>query len=121
MKRMMSIAVLVLIATAGVTAPARVTTVTMKDMKFEPAVVTIHRGETVAWQNLSPIIHNIVDVPSESPKAGIMTLPKGAESFQSGLMNYGAAYVHTFDTPGTYNYACTMHIANKMIGKVVVK
>lgn len=100
--------------------PAAVVTMTA-DMKFVPATVVIHKGQTVAWQNTSPAIHNVVDVPAQSPDPAAMKLPKHATPFDSGLLNYGAAYVHTFTVPGTYRYACTLHIANGMVGKVVVK
>lgn len=91
------------------------------DMRFSPAKITIHRGQMVAWQNLSHQIHNVVDVPAQSPKAGVMTLPKGATTFDSGLMNYGQTYVQTFTVPGTYKYACSLHIANGMLGEIIVK
>lgn len=105
--------------TADSSAPAIITM--GEDMRFSPAKIVIHRGQTVAWQNMSHNIHNIVDIPAQSPRAGIMTLPKGAVGFDSGLMNYGQTWVQTFSVPGTYKYACTLHIANKMFGEIVVK
>lgn len=91
------------------------------DMRFSPAKIVIHRGETVAWQNMSHQPHNVVDVPDQSPKPGIMALPKGASTFDSGLVSYGQFFVQTFNVPGTYKYACTLHIANGMVGQIVVK
>ncbi len=91
------------------------------DMKFSPARIVIHRGQMVAWENLSHQIHNVVDIPDQSPKKGVMTLPKGASTFDSGLMNYGATFVQTFNVPGTYKYACSLHIANGMLGEIIVK
>ncbi len=91
------------------------------DMKFTPKKIVIQRGQVVAWENLSHQIHNVVDIPDQSPKKGVMTLPKGASTFDSGLMNYGATFVQTFNVPGTYKYACSLHIVNGMVGEIVVK
>lgn len=91
------------------------------DMRFSPVKIVIHRGQAVAWENLSHQIHNVVDVPDQSPKKGVMTLPKGASTFDSGLMNYGGTFVQTFNVPGTYKYACSLHIANGMLGEIIVK
>ena len=92
-----------------------------EDMRFSPAKVTIHKGQTVVWQNLSQQIHNVVDIPAQSPKAGVMTLPKGATTFDSGLMKYGQTFVQTFSVTGTYKYACSLHIPNGMLGEITVK
>jgi len=91
------------------------------DMRFSPAKIVVHRGQMVAWQSLSKQIHNVVDVPEQSPRPGVMTLPKGATTFDSGLMRYGQTYVQTFTVPGTYKYACSLHIANGMVGQIIVK
>ena len=50
-----------------------------------------------------------------------VTLPKGAQKFDSGYLNPSQSYEHTFRTPGTYQYVCTLHEVQRMIGQIIVK
>ncbi len=91
-------------------------------MRFSPATVTIHRGQTVEWQNLSSTqTHNVVDDPSLVTNPADAKLPKGTKPFSSALLREGSTYEHTFTVPGTYRYACTPHEIDRMVGTVIVK
>ena len=77
-------------------------TVTLVNVSFAPAVVNISAGQTVEWKwNDGQIPHNVT-----------------FDAFHSATMITGT-YFHTFDTPGVYQYRCTIHI--NMVGTVVVR
>jgi plastocyanin len=47
-------------------------------------------------------------------------LPSGAQAWNSGDINPGQTFTHTFDTPGTYKYFCIPHEVAGMTGTIVV-
>ncbi len=83
-------------------------TVTVRAMDgnmFSPATVTINVGDTVTWVNAD------TDTPHNSVS--------NDDLWDSGNMNSGAKFSHTFDTAGTFAYTCTYHAG--MNGTVIVK
>ncbi len=76
--------------------------VSIVDMMFEPAILTITPGTTVTWTNNDGSNH-IVEFPGE----------------KSARMKMGATYSKRFDQPGTYDYLCAIHGA-MMSATVVV-
>ncbi|MDZ7771739.1 MAG: plastocyanin/azurin family copper-binding protein [Balneolaceae bacterium] len=96
-------------------------TVTMTNtMKFEADTVRISTGETVRWENTSLLAHSVTADPSEATLEKSARLPDGAEAFDSGMLDPGESYEHTFREPGTYRYFCIPHEAVKMYGWVIV-
>ena len=87
-------------------APARRDTVraTMRQLEFAPARIEVAAGTTVIWTNNAPLQHSVV---------------ADNGSFDSGLIDPGKRYAHTFTTPGTYTFHCTPHPFMK--GVVVVR
>lgn len=79
--------------------------VTMKDIKFDPAGVTVKKGDTVTWTNEDTVGH---DVTGDGFKSG-----------PSGGLGNGDTYKHTFDKAGKFDYVCTVHPG--MEGSVTVK
>lgn len=74
--------------------------------KYDPATVTVKKGETVKFVNKDSQIHDV--------------------KFQSGpnspsVMNPGADWSRTFDAAGTFPYICTYHEAEGMKGTVTVQ
>lgn len=47
-------------------------------------------------------------------------VPEGAAAFDSGTLEAGKTFEHTFETPGVHNYYCTPHVGLGMVGLVVV-
>ncbi len=90
-------------------------------LRYEPGVITVKAGTTVVWENASVLVHTVTDDPARATVEGSTSLPDGADPFDSGLMNPGAAYRHTFTVPGTYRYFCIPHEGAKMWGTVVVE
>ena len=52
-------------------------------------------GTTVTWINKDAVPHTVTSL-------------SGSE-LDSGTMNQGATYSHTFNSSGTYDYYCTIH------------
>jgi len=90
-------------------------------LTFSPLSVTIRVGETVEWRNTSLLIHTVTGDPAKATVDGSVSLPPGAESFDSGNMNPEATFRHTFQTPGTYRYFCIPHEGTRMRGTVIVE
>ncbi len=67
-------------------------TVTMKNVKFEPATVNVKAGETVRWVwDDGSIQHDV-----------------SGEGFKSEVKADGS-FEHTFATAGSFAYVCTVH------------
>jgi plastocyanin len=67
-------------------------TVTIKDLAYTPATLTVPAGATVTWVwQDGAIAHDV----------------KG-DGFKSKVIAEGA-FPHRFDQPGTYKYRCTLH------------
>lgn len=68
--------------------------VTMVDIAFDPPQLEIPAGTTVTWTNSEEIPHTV-------------TAADG--SFDSGVLEEGGTFQHTFATAGTVDYACAIH------------
>ena len=74
--------------------------------KYDPAAVTVNKGEAVNWVNKDSQVHDV--------------------KFQSGpsspnVMQANAQWQRTFDEAGTFPYICTYHEADGMKGTVTVQ
>lgn len=76
----------------------------MSDDIFQPAQLTVAAGTKVTWVNKGSKAHTVVS---------------NDKLFDSGLVNVGGEFSHTFDARGTYLYHCAPHA--KMVGRLVVK
>jgi LPXTG-motif cell wall-anchored protein len=68
--------------------------VTVKDFAFDPKTISVNVGDTITWTNEGPAPHTV-------------TADDG--SFESGNMDKGATFSHTFDKAGTFAYFCKYH------------
>ena len=73
------------------------------DFAFRPATITVAPGTTLTWQNTGVAPH---------------TVTSRAGQFDSRIIPAGGIYSHTFATPGTYQYLCSIH--PDMTGTVLV-
>jgi plastocyanin len=89
-------------------------------LRFEPATLTVARGTTVTWTNASQTAHTVTDDASKAANSADAQLPSGAQAWDSGTIDPGKTFTHTFDTPGTYKYFCQPHEAAGMIATIVV-
>lgn len=81
--------------------------VTAQGLKYEPLVIMIQPGDTVAWENM----------PTHDTQSIEGLIPEGAEPWHSQL---GANYERTFTVEGIYVYKCTPHIGAGMGGAIIV-
>jgi plastocyanin len=96
--------------------------VTMTDdpYRFQPMLFTVPAGTTVTWTNTAHDQHTVTDAASRATNSADAALPAGAQGWDSGPINSGQAFSHTFTTPGTYKYFCTIHESLGMLGTVTV-
>ena len=98
------------------------TTVNMTDaLKYEPASVTIKKGDTITWKNTGQLQHTATDDASKAANKSNASLPSGAQAWDSGLVDAGKTYSHKFDVAGTYKYFCIPHEAAGMVGTITVQ
>ena len=82
------------VATAAVDLPA--------SYRFAPAAITVPAGTTVTWTNSDNFTHNV-----------------SLEGLAPLTMAPGERASHTFTTPGSYPYVCSLH-PKDMKGSVLV-
>lgn len=70
-------------------------TVSIFDLGYDPAAVTINVGQTVTWTNDGDLPHTV-------------TFDGGPDS---GTLSPGDTYAHTFEAAGELSYICTIHPA----------
>ncbi len=107
-------------------AAASATSIKMTDqLQFSPSAATINVGDTVTWHNESAIPHSTTDDPPQNPVAKthpeFSQLPAGAKAWNSGLLQTGQTFSHTFKVPGTYHYFCIPHVLSGMLGTISVQ
>jgi plastocyanin len=102
-------------------APATVIVRMTDGLRFKPARVVIHAGDTVEWKNTSTAAHTVTADARRAAEGKEVVLPAGAAPFDSGTVTPGSSYRHTFTVPGTYKYICVPHADLGMIGEVSVQ
>jgi plastocyanin len=88
---------------SAATAPTATNSVAIANFGFGPQAVVVKAGATVTWTQQDEDAHTV-------------TADDG--SFSSQPLDHGQIYSHTFTTPGTYSYHCSIHPF--MHGTVVV-
>ena len=113
-------AALIVAAGASVPREAAVTVEMTNQLTFAPDTVVIRAGETVEFRNTSALVHTVTGDPSTASVDASVHLPDNAEPFDSGRIEPGESFSHTFESAGTYRYFCVPHEGAKMRGVVVV-
>lgn len=67
---------------------------------YIPEKLTVFRGTTVTWVNHDSVVHT---VQSQDGKGNVVSL------FNSDVLQPGQEFSYKFDSPGDYNYLCTIH------------
>lgn len=86
--------------------PAKMPTHTVVNMTqggFDPADLQVKVGTIVTWKNMDAANHSV-------------TFDDG--SVDSGSISPGKSASHTFDTPGTFMYHCSLHPTSQ--GRITV-
>jgi plastocyanin len=83
--------------------PAKgVTQIVAEQMSFSPAAIQVPAGTKVTWAfQDGQVPHNVA-----------------GNGWSSGKPQASGTFNHTFDQPGSYDYACTLHA--QMTGRIVV-
>jgi plastocyanin len=69
---------------------------------YNPSHVSVPSGTTIQWSNDDPNqIHTVTSGSAGKSEAGKL--------FDSGFMNEGMSFQHTFDKAGDYSYFCQVH------------
>ncbi len=71
-----------------------VTRMNIQNMAFMSSNIQVKVGTTVTWTNQDSVPHSV-------------TFKNGMKD--SGLLYQGQSFSYTFNTPGTYQYYCTVH------------
>ncbi len=79
-------------------------TVEIINFDFFPRDLTVQRGSTVTWVNSDAVPHDATDV---------------AGGWGTGTLALGESATLTFDSPGAYQYLCTIHPTMKATLNVV--
>ena len=90
-------------------------------LKFDPETITIKVGDSVTWTTVGAAPHTSTGDPSKAANAANVSLPDGAEPWDSGMVNEGGEFTYTFEVPGEYKYICIPHELAGMLGTVVVE
>ncbi len=77
-------------------------TVTAKNFSFDPQELTVTAGTEVTFKNEDSVTHTFTGT-----------------DFDSGDIQPGGEFKHTFATAGSYDYHCSIHPS--MTGKIIVK
>ncbi|MEL6555470.1 MAG: plastocyanin [Cyanobacteria bacterium J06621_11] len=88
-------------------------------LQFEPATITIAKGDTVTWENNKMAPHNVI-----FDENGIPGGKEVADQLTNKQLTFapGESYSSTFDVePGEYSYYCAPHRGAGMVGKVIVQ
>jgi plastocyanin len=90
-------------------------------LEFEAKTVRIRVGQAVRWRNTSALMHTVTADPAKANDRANVGLPAGARPFDSGNLDPGDDFVHTFTAPGEYRYVCVPHELAGMVGTVIVE
>ena len=75
-----------------------------RDFMFAPVTLTIKAGSTVTWKNTDDEPHTVVS------DTGL---------FRSSALDTNESFSFSFEKPGIYHYACSIH--PRMVGTIVVE
>lgn len=78
-------------------------TVEIKNMKFEPSVVEVSKGDTIVWLNVDMVDHDVTEQP--------------AEKWKSPILRQGERWMKVVDESS--DYFCSIHVVMK--GRITMK
>jgi plastocyanin len=91
------------------------------DRRFDPPSVAIGRGQSILWRNTSRNPQTVTCDPARVADPSRVTLPPGAEPFDSGVINPNSTFFHTFTVAGDYQYISLPFEAFNMTGEVTAQ
>lgn len=85
--------------------------VTLKEMKYSPAVLTVATGTLVTWTNAEAMGHTVT--PTDKAQWGT----EGSDPAPAKWLQNGQSWSFTFTKPGTYKYYCIPHASKGADGE----
>lgn len=85
-------------------AAARTYTITIENIQYNPAHLTVHRGDRIAWVNKDLFPHTVTATD---------------KAFDSGSIDVSKSWTFLAKQAGTFSYSCTFHPTMK--GTIEVK
>jgi plastocyanin len=73
---------------------ARIRSVTIENMQFSPAALSVHRGDRIVWANKDLFPH---------------TVTASNKAFDSGSIAAGGSWTYVANKAGEFSYGCTFH------------
>ena len=92
-----------MLVAASIAMPVHAIDVAIDNFKFAAPTITVPVGTTVTWTNRDDAPHNVVSTDN---------------AFKSPVLDTNQKFSHTFETPGTFKYYCSLH--PRMTGQVIV-
>ena len=83
-----------LLVVAAIATPAQTNDISIDNFKFAAPTITVPVGAAVTWTNRDDVPHNVVSTDG---------------AFKSPVLDTGQKFSHTFETPGTFKYYCSLH------------
>jgi plastocyanin len=115
--RRLALGAAAVLSTAFVAVPAIAAeqAVSIVDKSFQPATITVAAGDKVTWT-----VTKSIGEP-HSVTSGKLGDADSGKQFDSGikLKDDGQSFSFTFDTPGTYDYFCSVHAEMKGVVTVL--
>jgi len=90
---------------AAIGVAAKDQTVSIVDLAFKPATLTVDQGDVVTWTNDGATDH---------------TVTSDDGTVDSGSLSPSDRFANLFDVPGVYTYHCAIH-PSKMKGTITVR
>ena len=84
---------------------------------FDPLLVRVAVGGTVTW-TFDDGAHTVTAYHRENNTPH--RVPEESDAWDSGFLDEGESFSHTFAEPGVYDYVCIPHEGMGMVGSVVV-
>jgi plastocyanin len=101
--------------------PVKPVLIIMNDKdQFEPAMLRVPLGTPVTWRNDDTDPHTVTGDPARSMPGIRVVAPTDASPWDSGLVDAGKSYTHTFQAVGHYIYICTIHAGKGMVATLDV-
>ena len=89
---------------AKLPAASRTHTITIESVQYNPAQLTVHRGDRIVWVNKDLFPHTVTATD---------------RAFDSGSIDVSRSWTWVARKPGTFSYSCTFHPTMK--GSIEVK
>ncbi|MBO9539408.1 cupredoxin domain-containing protein [bacterium] len=84
--------------------------VVVRNLQFLPATIEVPVGTTVTWNNQDTVPHNVTHpLPGQSATMGA----------SAGSLPVGGSYSITFNSPGVFEYYCSIHPSMRGTVRVV--